>query len=211
MEAIADLPLELNQRLAMSEVLHVPAPWDAFLDMLPRCPYRIEYDDHEIISIMGYATEAHEQLVLAIAHLLRELLGVENYQYFGSNLALHIPDPDHHYFNADCTVIQDETEKIYLRGSMYAIANPVLLVEILSPSTYNYDLGQKFTQYRKIPSLKQVLFIDSEALSIISQTRLSGTEDWLLREYNSLQDEVPVLNQGTFSMEALYQKITFPR
>jgi Uma2 family endonuclease len=40
---------------------------------------------------------------------------------------------------------------------------PVLLVEVLSPSTAAYDLGAKFAHYRRIPTLVEYLVVDIDA------------------------------------------------
>jgi Uma2 family endonuclease len=209
MEATLPLPLTLSARLDLPVALRVTASWEEFLELLPDCNYRIEYDQGQIISFTGYATENHETLVLKIAELLRHLLGEEQYNYRGSNLALHVPDEQKHYFNADCTVIQGKSEKVPLRGSMYAIANPILLVEVLSATTSAYDLSHKFTAYRKIPTLQQVLFIDSERANVISQTRVKDGDAWLLREYQEMEAEINVLDQGSFRLTDLYAKIDF--
>lgn len=58
-----------------------------------------------------------------------------------------------------------------------ALKNPVVVVEVLSPSTRDYDLGQKFQQYRRIPSLRHVVFVDSEGLGVQVYTRGSD-EVW---------------------------------
>ena len=209
MEAVLTLPMSLEQRLELPDELRVPASWEEFLDLLPNCPYRIEYDDHEIISIMGYASENHEKIALQIAHLLRQILGDSQYEFYGSNLALHIPDQPKRYFNADCTVVKGETQKVNLKGNMYAVANPFLLVEVLSASTYDHDLGRKFREYRKIDSLQQVIFIDSVQYSVISQQRLPGTHEWTLQEFNTLEQTFPVLDNGKISLQDLYHKISF--
>lgn len=39
-------------------------------------------------------------------------------------------------------------------------SEPTLLVEVLSPSTAAYDRGDKFAQYRRIPTLQEYLLID---------------------------------------------------
>jgi len=44
-----------------------------------------------------------------------------------------------------------------------AIVNPVLLVEVTSPSTDAYDRGEKLEQYRRIPALIEVLFVAHDA------------------------------------------------
>lgn len=41
----------------------------------------------------------------------------------------------------------------------FAIINPVLLVEVLSPSTEAYDRGKKLEHYKLIPSLTEVVFV----------------------------------------------------
>src|SRR5205823_5842979 len=48
----------------------------------------------------------------------------------------------------------------YVSGRDDTISNPVILVEVLSPSTRNYDRGEKFLFYRSIKSLKTYLIID---------------------------------------------------
>lgn len=40
------------------------------------------------------------------------------------------------------------------------ITNPVVLVEVLSNSTEDYDRQDKFMHYRRLPSLKDYLLVD---------------------------------------------------
>ena len=40
-----------------------------------------------------------------------------------------------------------------------AVVNPTLLVEITSPSTDEYDRGEKLEHYKKIPALREVVFV----------------------------------------------------
>src|SRR5262249_60949603 len=39
------------------------------------------------------------------------------------------------------------------------VVNPTLVVEVLSPGTMEYDLGEKFDHYQQIPSLTAVLYV----------------------------------------------------
>lgn len=39
------------------------------------------------------------------------------------------------------------------------VVNPTLVVEVLSPSTMDYDLGEKFEHYRRLPSLAAVVHV----------------------------------------------------
>jgi Uma2 family endonuclease len=205
----AKIPVTLEERLEYKEELHIPAGWEEFLDALEECEYRIEYDDGEIISFMGYASETHEKLVGILARLFGNLLNEDTFNVFGSNLALHIPGFSRRYYNAGCAVVKGESEKVTLRGEMTAVANPILLVEVLSPSTEDFDLGRKFRHYREIPSLQQVLFIDSTGMPVVSHTRHNGGNDWLLREFTGANEAFPVLAEGSISLKELYHKVKF--
>lgn len=204
MEVISSVPITLDERLGFGRELRIPASWEEFLDMLEECEYRIEYDEGEIISYMGYATEEHETLVGEIIRLLGNLLSDMACRVNGSNLALHIPGFVNRQYNADCAVVQGASEKVILRGDMTAVANPVLIVEVLSPSNRDYDLSRKFKNYKKIPALQQVLFIESTEKKVISHFR---QDDWAPQVFDLDQKEVPVLNAGTISIEELYRKV----
>jgi Uma2 family endonuclease len=66
---------------------------------------------------------------------------------------------------------------------------PTVLIEILSPSTRNYDRGDKFKLYRDIPSLKEYVLIDSE--SILAEVwAINEKGHWELTEYKSLNDSL---------------------
>ena len=57
---------------------------------------------------------------------------------------------------------------------------PNLLIEILSPSTSEYDLGRKFEQYRNMPSVQEVLFVDTTRRSVELYQRTQDSAQWLL-------------------------------
>lgn len=211
MEAVAKIPLNLAERLEYEHTLRLPASWDEFLALLPQCDYRIEYTHGEIISFMGYATEAHETLVATIIRLIGNMIAEDDFTITGSNLALHVPGSQKRYYNADCTVVKGDSEKVHLSQNMYAVANPVLLVEVLSKSTAEFDVTVKGPQYREIPSLKQILFVDSESLSITSIVRHGDREEWLLRDFLTLEGEINILGVGELPVKEIYRKIGFDK
>ena len=57
-----------------------------------------------------------------------------------------------------------------------AVTNPVLLVEITSPSTEDYDRGEKLRHYESLPSLREVLFVSHRAAHLTLHRR--GDGDW---------------------------------
>jgi Uma2 family endonuclease len=55
-----------------------------------------------------------------------------------------------------------------------ALADPVVLVEVLSPSTEAYDRGEKFRHYQQIPSLLEVLLVAHERQEVEIRRRAKG-------------------------------------
>jgi Uma2 family endonuclease len=67
------------------------------------------------------------------------------------------------------------------------LTNPKLVVEVLSPSTRNYDLGDKTRMYLQIPSMTELLLIEQDKVWIEYWSREPGGE-WLRKVYTSMAD-----------------------
>jgi Uma2 family endonuclease len=59
--------------------------------------------------------------------------------------------------------------------------SPVILAEVLSPTTINIDKGEKFDDYKTIESLREVWFVDSTRRWVTLARRVP--EGWLLTEH----------------------------
>lgn len=105
----------------------------------------------------------------------------------------------------DLTVLCDEPAFYKKRND--TITNPTVLIEVLSPSTKDYDQGQKFQFYRTLPSLKAYLTISSEDYRVVVFTKL-GTDRWELVEYRGLDAliNLPPLNIS-LQAAALYRNV----
>jgi len=82
------------------------------------------------------------------------------------------------YFYPDAMVICGRFEPS--SADPDSVVNPVLLVEVLSPSTRDYDRGAKFEHYRRIPSVQHVLFIDPDVHHVVHVARRE--DGWLWRD-----------------------------
>lgn len=67
------------------------------------------------------------------------------------------------------------------------ILNPTVIIEVLSPSTRDYDHGQKFKLYRDISSLKEYILIDSDSINV-EVFFLNNHGNWELKEYKTIDD-----------------------
>ena len=90
-----------------------------------------------------------------------------------------------------------------LKPDMMEAPNPVVVVEILSPSTRARDLGLKVRRYFELPAIEHYLILDADSRSVIHYAR--GTGDALLTRIVS-EGELRLDPPG-FSVEA---QVLFP-
>ena len=83
--------------------------------------------------------------------------------------------------------------------------DPVLVVEVLSPSTRDFDLGLKANAYSELPSCREIWLIDSERRWVRVWRRLAEgwSVSWPMR--GSARFESAVLGDG-IELDALYEE-----
>jgi Uma2 family endonuclease len=90
-----------------------------------------------------------------------------------------------------------------------SLLNPIVLFEILSPSTEKYDRGLKFQNYRTIESLKDYLLVDQTKIRIEHYTRQAGNL-WTLRDYQHVDEELKIDSIGvSIPLNGIYERVEF--
>ena len=85
----------------------------------------------------------------------------------------------------------------------------MLLIEVLSPSTRNYDRGDKFWHYRSITTLEEYLLVDSESI-YVEHHQWQSKDEWLLHEYRDLQSTLQLKSIGvSIDVATLYEDTLF--
>ena len=89
------------------------------------------------------------------------------------------------------------------------LADPVLIVEILSPGTALYDRQTKVADYRRIPSVEEILLIDSA--SVFAEVLRRAGEQWITELVQGRQATLSLASIGlTMTMSDLYEGIEVP-
>ena len=83
-----------------------------------------------------------------------------------------------------------------------ALTNPVLLVEITSPSTEDYDRGDKLSHYRQLPSLQAVLIVSHATKRITVVQRDAGA--WVTRDVRASERVTLAVPALTFAVDDVY-------
>lgn len=163
---------------------------EAYLQQEQQTGLKYEFLDGQIYAMAG-GTFNHARIAGNFFASLRQHLRTKPCQPMNSDLRVHTPSGLDTY--PDVSVYCNTPE---LSDNQTTLLNPILLVEVLSPSTRNYDRSSKFAHYRSIVSLQDYVLIDPESVLIEHYHRLKQNE-WLLRVYSQLSD---VLNLVTLDI-----------
>lgn len=89
------------------------------------------------------------------------------------------------------------------------LLNPTVLVEVLSPSTENYDRGQKFQRYRALSSLAEYVLIAQDAMYVEHYARQHDGR-WLLTEADGAEGVLELASIGCrLALVNVYEKVDF--
>jgi Uma2 family endonuclease len=148
---------------------------DAYLKWENRQQEKHEYLRGAVYAMTG-ASQAHVVVNLNLAVALAQHLKGTGCRVYLPDMKLRIAAVDA-FFYPDLKVSCDERD---LRAE-YAVEHPVLLVEILSDSTADYDRGTKLTAYLKLPSLKEYVLVDPDTRGA-EVYRRNPDDTWLLTD-----------------------------
>jgi Uma2 family endonuclease len=167
--------------------------------------YKSEYHDGEIVPITGGTTNHNEIAGNFYSHFKFTFRG-QNYRIYMGNVRLWIPRY-RRYTYPDVMVI--EGAPVYEGTGTTTLTNPLLIVEVLSKSTTNYDQGENFRYYRSIPEFREYILIDQYSFHV-EQFSKNLTGKWVLTEYE-LQDSALALDsiEFQFSLSDLYEGVNF--
>ncbi|MBL8234403.1 MAG: Uma2 family endonuclease [Bryobacterales bacterium] len=112
------------------------------------------------------------------------------------------------YTYPDVSVVCGEPR--FLDATNDTLLNPVVIVEVLSPSTESYDRGKKFKLYRELASLREYVLVAQDAMSVEVFAK-DEQGRWVLTEY-SKPEEVVRLSSVDFAMPLaeLYARVQLP-
>ena len=157
---------------------------EEYLQLERKAEFKSEYFQGEIFAMSG----ASRRRILIVTNLLRELsqlLKSKPCEVYGTDMRLSVLHSGL-YTYPDVTVA---CEPKFLDGHFDTLLNPLVIVEVLSDSTRNYDRRGKFDLYRSLDSLREYITIDQNRPHIESYVR-QPENTWLLTDFRELQQTV---------------------
>ena len=165
-----------------------------------------EYVGGKIVAMSG-ASYQHTLITMNIS-------GELYIQLKGQSCTVHTNDmrvkaaPTSSYFYPDVVVVCDEPR--FEDDTFDTLLNPIVIVEVLSPSTETYDRVDKFAYYQQLKSLREYVLVSQDEVHVEHYSRQETL--WKLTEYRSLENVLTLTSiECELPLQDIYRRIEFLR
>ncbi len=162
-------------------------------------PTKHEYHRGKVFAMAG-GSPRHNFLSLAVGAELRAAIRGKGCQVLSSDQRISAKQGDR-YVYADGVVVCGEIRME--PGTTDVLANPKVVVEVLSRSTEAYDRGEKWEAYQRLPSLTDYLLV-SQASAQIEHYQREADGSWQYRLIEA-SGVVTLGNGAVVSVDAVYE------
>lgn len=122
-----------------------------YADLELKAPYKSEYFNGEIFAMAG-GSMPHSEIKVSIVSLLRSAVDGRRCRVLDSDFRIRVAATGFQTY-PDASAVCGAPQ--FGLGRRDCFENPVAVVEVLSESTQAFDRGEKFEQYKMIPSLRE--------------------------------------------------------
>lgn len=166
-----------------------------------------KYELHEgaLITMQG-ASRSHVRIVRNLISSIDNHLQEDDCEVFSNDLKVAVKSLDSVLY-PDLVISCDESQTYDDHDDI--LLNPVVIIEVLSPSTEKYDRNNKFSYYQHIDAFREYILVDSTkyALSIFSK---SESGKWLNAEIHDLSANLTIQSINfTLPLSQIYRRVSF--
>ncbi len=170
-----------------------------------RAETKSEYLRGEMFAMSG-ASREHNLIAGNVSRELGQQLRERPCEVYQADMRVKV-SPTGLYTYPDVTVACGELQ--FEDAEVDTLLNPTVLVEVLSPSTADYDRGGKFAHYRRLASLQEYILVSQDRPLVEHYVR-QGSDQWLLTEQRGLEDTLVLPSIGCqIPLAEIYLKVRF--
>ena len=178
---------------------------EEYLALERAAEFKSELIDGYIVGMAG-ATVVHSLIAANALWRLAAQLDSRPCQVHGSDVRVKA-GARRSYFYPDVSVVCGEMQFADEHGD--TLQNPTVVIEVLSPSTAEFDRGLKWGEYQLLPSLQHYVLIAQDRISVEVFTR--HRDLWLYACHRDLDAIVQLPAIGCqLAVSQIYQKVVFP-
>ena len=166
---------------------------------------RSEYVKGKIIAMSG-ASFAHNLITANISAGLHSRLRDSGCVAIANEMRVSTPSTSS-YFDPDVVVVCEEPR--FEDDVFDILLNPIIIVEVLSPSTEAYDRGERLLHYRQLESLKEYILVSQDRVYV--ERYLRKQEEWGYTSLQELGEVLPLISiQCKLPLREIYENVKFP-
>ena len=176
---------------------------EEYLGLDEASEHKWEYEDGQVYCLAG-STNNHAAIVNSLGTALDRALGERPCMVMTESPKVIVAAKKHYY--PDLVVSCDERED----GNDLVVRYPLLIAEVLSPSTERRDKGAKLLAYQQVASIENILLIAADQPAALVYERVKEESgQWSSRQHNASQPTMYLASLG-FSIELadLYRRTT---
>lgn len=179
---------------------------EEYLALEERAEYKSEYVNGYIFKMAG-GTEAHIQISFNATKLFADKLRGKCRAY-QNDMKVWVEQVGT-FFYPDVTVVCGERK--FYKGKSGIVENPILLVEVLSKSTEEYDKNDKFFTYQHIESFQEYVLI-SQDKPVVQQYIRQKDGNWKIKATIGLKSEAYFESVNvTLELQEIYDLVEFEK
>ncbi|RKU22555.1 hypothetical protein C6500_03375 [Candidatus Poribacteria bacterium] len=179
-------------------------PPEEYLAWERKQPFKNEYQKGQIIAMSG-ASRSHNRITVDITNQLGNQLMESECEVFAGDMRVRT-DPTVSYYYPDVIVVCGEPR--FEDDTFDTLLNPILVIEVLSPSTAAFDRGEKFEHYKQIASLQKYILVSQDRVHI-EHYQCQETQ-WIHNTFQCLEDTLSLASiECTLPLRAIYRRVVF--
>ena len=176
-----------------------------YLALEQRAKTKHEYYNGKIKTMSG-ASYIHNRIAVNVMTELAFFARNTDFIVLNSDMKIHIPQLESFVY-PDAVVVFEKP--LFYEGRTDVVLNPLLIVEVASRSTKNYDRTTKFEYYKTLPSFKEYVLIEQDKPWAIASYKIAD-RTWRDSEALSLTDTLHLQSVDyTLQMKNVYYGIEF--
>jgi len=176
-----------------------------YLEQERQAELRSEYFDGQLLAKTGSSAD-HCTIVGNIAVGIRQQFRNRTCEVFMNMMRIKVIKSSS-YFYPDVVAVCGKPQ--FEDKEQDVLLNPTMIIEVLSPSTEQYDRSTKFEHYRSIESLVDYILVAQDKIHVEHYVRQSD-RSWLFSEYKSAEEKIQIASIGCeLSVAEIYEKVEF--
>jgi Uma2 family endonuclease len=174
-----------------------------YLERERRAEYKSEYIAGEVLAMAGASREHNLISTNILVEFVTQLRG-HSCEAYGSDMRVRIGLAEK-YVYPDVTVVCGKPQ--FEDKHLDVLLNPLLIVEVLSPTTERYDRGTKCAAYRNLESVQECLLVSQNTVRVDHYVRQPSGE-WVIRQFNRLEDSIRLVSvPAVLKLSEVYRQV----